>query len=701
MNIYLNLMLFVGFIGFLLSLTMVVMQSKLTKKGKVTPLSTLSFIVTSMVLTIGAVAPRIPVVTPLEAVPALQVRDANHLKDLITLSMTKRNDGVALTPGVQEDTAASSNTSDSGNSFIDTNVQVEGIKEGDVVKTDGDFIYYASRWDSKIRVMAVAADNQVSYVRTIELQTETETIYTDSMYLTEDYVVVIGYRYTLSSTCATEDDNGDVYFCADFHWWQPTGSVILIDRTTYEIVYTLQTDAAFIDHRIVPVMEGNTIIQETLYLVGHYYFYNLEDAAKLAPTYIENDGDAQVLPFEAMHYIQGDNLYAMTTFTGIPLLENPTEISFNSQGILGTSPDYKKLFVNQDHLYLAQSNYLWEEPVSYQTTTLLQFDLQVEAGTLILKTVGTIRGIAVNQFALDEYQGYFRIATTDTVWNMRANEWWWSLENRTIKNRLYVLQALEDGTFGMVALIEEGLGKPGESIMSVRFQGPLAYVVTFLRTDPLYIIDLTNPALPEIREEIVLPGFDTYQHPWGDEGLIGLGYDADENGMLKGMKLSAYDVREGESDVIQTFLISDYITNAMDENAESVWGWTWAEALWDHRAITVSVEHGIFAFAVNAYSYQRQTQTSDDETGRDVWYNYEFTYHSLYFVFSIDFDAEEPIQLLTTIEHPTSDIGYVQVDRGVIINDVIHTLSNQQMISFDMTTQTILQSLTFPEYLQA
>jgi hypothetical protein len=284
---------------------------------------------------------------------------------------------------------------------------------------------------------------------------------------------------------------------------------------------------------------------------------------------------------------------------------------------------------------------------------------------------------------------------------MRANEWWWSLENRTITNRLYILQALGDGTFGMVALIEEGLGKPGESIMSVRFQGPLAYVVTFLRTDPLYIIDLTNPTLPVIREEIVLPGFDTYQHPWRDEGLVGLGYDADENGMLTGMKLSAYDVREGESDVLQTFLISDYIMNSMDENTELVWGWTWAEALWDHRAITVSVDHGIFAFAVNAYSYQRQVQTSDDETERDVWYNYEFTYHSLYFVFSIDFDAEQPIQLLTTIEHPTSDIGYVQVDRGVIINDVIHTLSNQQMISFDMTTQTTLQSLTYPEYLQA
>jgi uncharacterized secreted protein with C-terminal beta-propeller domain len=266
-----------------------------------------------------------------------------------------------------------------------------------------------------------------------------------------------------------------------------------------------------------------------------------------------------------------------------------------------------------------------------------------------------------------------------------------------ITNRLYILEDLKDGTFGITGLLEEGLGKPNESIMSVRFQGPLAYVVTFLRTDPLYIIDLTNPTNPAIREEIVLPGFDTYQHPWGEDHILGFGYDADDNGQLKGMKLSAYDVREGQSDVIQTYLLTEAIFDGIPEEDRLSWQWAWSEALWDHKAMTVSVDHGIFAFAVNA-NQQEFIQSNNTTNSLTEEGFYEFSYHSYYFIFSIDFTDAMPIQLIEKIEHPSSSIGYVQVDRGVIINDFMHTFSNQQMISYNLETKTTFQSLLFPEY---
>lgn len=705
MNNILNLMIFVGFLGFLIALAYLMVNRNTLKKVKIRITPFVGLVVSSSLLLVGTLTPKTNDPIPLQPVGVNQVRDESHLRNLLQSANESRGEftGV-LTPGVAEDSTANSEQTNKDNSFVDTNSQVAGVKEGDVVKTDGEFIYYASRWDSKVRVMSVDNQNLVTYVTTIELNTEDETVYTDSMYLTDDYLIIIGYRYNLTqSSCATEDENGDVYFCADFVWWQPTGSVMMIDRTTLEIVYSLQTDAAFIDHRIVPLMDGETIVQETLFLVGHYYFYSYQQGQELRPSYIENDGEKAYMPYTSMTYINEDNLYAMTTLTGIPLVAEPTALTYRTSGYLGTTPDYKKLYVNFEHLYLAQSNYVWEEPESYQTTTILKFNLGIETGDLTLVAVGTIRGMAINQFALDEFEGYFRIATTDTVWDWRAGEWWWSWENRTITNRLYVLSDLEDGTFGMVALIEEGLGKPGESIMSVRFQGPLAYVVTFLRTDPLYIVDLSDPLNPVIREEIVLPGFDTYQHPWGDNQLIGLGYDANQEGQLTGMKLSAYSTLEGESDVIQTLNFSQYLLDDMAENEGEVWGWSWAEALWDHRAITVSVEDGIFAFAVNAYSYHlvEDVTTDEGEDGEvrtDVYYQYTFTYHSYYFIFKIDFAQAEPITLIEKVEHPTSELGYVQVDRGVMINQVIHTLSNQQMISYDITTDSILQSLVFPEY---
>jgi len=200
-----------------------------------------------------------------------------------------------------------------------------------------------------------------------------------------------------------------------------------------------------------------------------------------------------------------------------------------------------------------------------------------------------------------------------------------------------------------------------------------------------------------IREEIVLPGFDTYQHPWGEDFVLGFGFDADEQGQLQGMKLSAYDVREGQSDVMQTYLLTEAIFDGIAEEDRSSWQWAWSEALWDHKAITVSIDHGIFAFAVNAYQQTFiNAEQGDDSRGEYGYYN--FSYHSYYFIFAIDFTSSTPIQLIERIEHPTSSVGYVHVDRGVIINQVMHTFSNRQMISYDLDTKTIAQTLLFPEY---
>jgi hypothetical protein len=403
------------------------------------------------------------------------------------------------------------------------------------------------------------------------------------------------------------------------------------------------------------------------------------------------------MPYASMAFVDEDNLYAMTTFTGIRLQENPDAIEYESSGYLGASPDFKKLYVNASHLYLAQSNQLWEDPQSYQTTTIFKFALDVPAATLTLTTVGTVRGVAVNQFALDAYENYFRIATTETMWDWRSDAWWWAWESRSITNRLYVLEDANDGTFVMVGLIDEGLGKPNESIMSARFQGTLAYVVTFFMTDPLYVIDLSDPTNPVIREEIVLPGYDTYQHPWGEDFLLGFGFDADDDGRLTGMKLSAYDVSEGQSDVIQTYLLNEAIFAGIPLEDRLGWHGSWSEALWDHKAITVSVAHGIFAFAVNAYQHSYvQPETGDDSRSEEGYY--EFSYHSYFFIFAIDFTQASPIQLLEKIEHPSSEVGFVQVDRGVIINDVVHTFSNQQMISYHLGNNAIHQTLWFPEY---
>lgn len=608
------------------------------------------------------------------------------------------------TPGVAEDgaTAESSST----NSFVDTNVQVQGIQEGDIVKTDGNFIYYASPWSSTIRVFSVSTSNVVSEVTSIQLQTETDTIYTDSMYLTERYLVVIGYRYDLTNYagCMEVDEAGNDVFCDYFPFWQPTGSVIFINRDTYQIDYSLRTDAAFMDHRIVPEFDANgQLLQETLFLVGHnYFYYNYHDqTAELRPYFIENEGDKVYLDYEDMYYFENSYIYGMTTLVGIPLLADAEAITYSASAYLGAIADYKKVYVNFDSLYLAQSNYHWDETTSYQTTTLSKFSLNVMEATLEFEAVINLLGTAINQFALDEYEGYFRIATTNETYTYTNTDTWiWSNENRTITNRLYILEDDGEGSFTTIAVLEEGLGKPGERIYSVRFEGPIAYIVTFERIDPLYIIDLSDPLNPSFRSEIVLPGFDTYQHPWSEDHLIGIGYNVDEEtGWMGGMKITAYDVGEDARE-LQTLNISEYVQQSLPDDLDMTWSFAYSEALWNHKAILVSPEENVFGFAVNAWAGgYRLTDSSepstDDETRDEGTYEYFYEYHSLYFLFRFDFTTDEPIVEPIIIEHPTSEVDYVQVDRAVMINDVIHTLSNRQIVSYSLSQAAIIQTLVY------
>jgi uncharacterized secreted protein with C-terminal beta-propeller domain len=635
-----------------------------------------------MLATLSLVSPNNPQSSLLVNHDISTVRNGLKLESLINETENRGRIGSTVFdgPGVAESTGSSNTTENDSNSYVDTNSQVDGIKEGDIVKTDGNFIYYASRFQSSIKVMSVSSSDEISLLDDIDLHAEGKQVYTDSLYLTPDYLIVIGYQYDLqSSNCVGYDEVGDAVFCDFFQWWQPTGSVLVIDRATLDIAYRLTTDSAFIDHRLIPHYdEVGELESETLLLIGHKYLYQEDN---YQPQFVEN-GTSYSMSYDAMYYVENDDIYAMTTFVTIPFIEG-TPITYQASALLGTTADYKKMYVNHERLYITQSNYHWTTTMSYQTTTLTQFDFNFEEGHLTFIASASVFGVAINQFALDEYDGYFRLATTETRWTYSSDDMFWSESNRTITNRLYVLQLSLSNEFVLISYLDEGLGKPNELIMSVRFNETKAYIVTFLRTDPLYIIDLSNPEQPTITSEIELPGFDTYQHIWPNDKLIGIGYQADENGMTTGMKVTAYDVGENALE-LQTLEIGDYIKDAFRAQ-NTTWTYSYSEALWDHRAILVSAEKNIFAFAVNAYSY-----------GYDVIEDaYTSEYHSFYFIFSIDFTSNEPLGIPTIIEHPASALDYVNVDRGVMINDVIHTLSNHQVISYSVIEKRVIQTLSF------
>jgi inhibitor of cysteine peptidase len=526
--------------------------------------------------------------------------------------------------------------------FIDTNVQVEGVQEADIIKTDGNTIYYAARYQNKIRVIDVGLNHLV----TIRDEIELDDFYVDNMFLTKDYLVLIGYHYGYEYT---PYDRGEFIDVMPGFYMIYSGSIIILDIHTLDEVYRLETDGFYYDYRL---------IDDVLFLVSRKNLYNDE----LRPMFKETkDGQTQTtyLGYDQIYYFNDVPIYSMTVMTSIKLHEN---FKISSQAFLS---DVSSIYVSKNAIYTVFNYYkydqvLWETVGTWsdeQKAQIIKYDLDIESGTIDYVGQKIILGHVYNQFWMDEYEGYFRVV---------SNQW------NPVLNRLYVLKESQDtDELELVSLIDEDLGKPNERVMSVRFNRHLAHVVTFEQIDPLYTIDLSDPYQPEFIGDIEMPGFSTYLHPWLlDHNLIGLGFDADSNGFITGLKLSAFDTNLSDP-------LYEYILGSGDPDTIQ---YSYSEAHYNHKALLVSAEHGIIAFPVMSFIYNQL--------------NYYYEYRSQYFIFQIDFTKEQVISDPIIISHDLSE-NYYPVERGVYIDGVIYTVSYQQIISYHLTNQAILENIRF------
>ncbi|HOI84734.1 MAG TPA: beta-propeller domain-containing protein [Acholeplasmataceae bacterium] len=543
---------------------------------------------------------------------------------------------------------------DPSRDFIGTNNQVEGVEESDIVKTDGNMIYYASRYQNQVRIFTIELDGEATLDETLDLG----DLYTDSMFLTDEYLIIIGYTYTVSPY-----KYDATYDMVEWAYVTYTGSVVIYDRDTLEVAYDLQTDANFYQYRL---------IDNALFLVGNKYIQNDE----FRPTFTEKvDGDetTSFLDYDQIYYFDDVPVYGMTVFTGIDL----DDFDINSKAFLG---NVNQIYADVDTLYttfsFTKTNGFIDGWLGYTTQTqIMKFNLNTTDATFEYVGQGIVDGYVENQYWMDEYDNYFRVVTSS--WN-------------PITNRLYVLsESSVDDELNIVGSITSGLGKINETVKSVRFNGEQAFVVTFEQTDPLYTIDLSNPTDPKIISAIEEPGYSTYLHVWNDEGtqLIGFGFTADSNGRVTGLKISAYDNRQTEP-------LETYQLNATNE--EGTWSYSYSEASYNPKALMISPDHGIIAFPVMSW-----TMTQVD------LYEYEYTYVSQFLIFYIDFSNEDHIiSDPIVIEHPESPY-YFGIERGIYISqdepqafEQVYTFSNMGMVSYDLLTGQVVQTIPFelPEW---
>jgi len=221
---------------------------------------------------------------------------------------------------------------------------------------------------------------------------------------------------------------------------------------------------------------------------------------------------------------------------------------------------------------LSQPTTELSQPTTEPDSTTVPADVQGPPPTLIHQfhldggtdatyvASGEVEGRLLNQFAMSEYNGDLRVATTTDNWGNFGDQ---------SESTVYVLRP--NGTDLEVISSISGLGK-GEQIQAVRFIDNIGYVVTFRQTDPLYVLDLTDPANPVLDGELKIPGYSAYLHPVGDGLLLGVGQDATEDGRTTGTQLSLFDVSNpADPQRISTLAIGGQSQAEWDHQAFLFW----------------------------------------------------------------------------------------------------------------------------------
>ncbi len=200
------------------------------------------------------------------------------------------------------------------------------------------------------------------------------------------------------------------------------------------------------------------------------------------------------------------------------------------------------VYSSTDRLYVATTDGGWNSPRPIDSrrpreqemrTRIHAFDVTGRNDSPYVAT-GSVPGFLLGRWALSEHQGKLRIATTTGQP--------WAPPEQTPNSQSSVVVLAERGDELRKIGSVSGLGK-GETIRAVRWFDDIAAIVTFRQTDPLYLVDLADPANPAVRGELKIPGYSAYLHPVGGDRLLGVGQDADSTGRVTGLQVSSFDLR--------------------------------------------------------------------------------------------------------------------------------------------------------------
>jgi uncharacterized secreted protein with C-terminal beta-propeller domain len=573
--------------------------------------------------------------------------------------------------------------------YSETNLQVAGVQEADIIKTDGEYIYALSTEYLYIVKAEKGVLTLVSKIRHLS-EEENGTASFFEMYISGDKLIALkqNYQYMLydklllgegSDDVVAPDDPGTVTEPGDDgNSTEPNPGTepgtdpnpgtdpdpgLTPEPVPIDIMPIFPTDSGNVTAVIFDISDqsnptkisqlgqkggyvSSRMVDDYLYLITNYYVYpavmEKQDVTSYIPTTAKEGEEEQPVKPEDIYIAPNPETSSYVTISGIDINNSGDFVS--TKAILGSASN---VYASLENLYVTNYDGVTEDGYFKDKTAIIKFG--IKDGVVKQLATGSVYGTIINQFSMDEFNGYFRIATTQYQYKAFSDgdTTGISTDEGGISNALFVL----DQNLDIVGQIKD-LAK-GEQIYSVRFDGETGYVVTFKQMDPLFAIDLTKPSNPVVLSALKIPGFSEYMQPFGDGLLFGLGKEATEEGMITGLKISMFDVSDKTevTEIDKAILTGNYM---------------WTEASWNHKSILVSPERGLIGFA---------------------------SYDS-YFVYRYDKDNGFTLLKQLKLGNATYEMGFnYGTMRGLYIDETMYVFTGSEVVSMDMVNYNVIDTL--------
>jgi len=613
--------------------------------------------------------------------------------------MDSRTKAVSQEAGTSAPSAAPT-TANGAADYSQTNVQVSGVDEADFVKNDGKYIYMIQ--SNKLLIINALDPKNSDIISTTDLP---KNYYASNIFLYGDKLIVLAQsneqsyyfrKYdimpqpnyepltkvmiydvsnrkdpTVSKELSVSGDyfqsrmiDNIVYLVAVKYAQTPVRPPIIYaaDTKITPNIYYFDNNEESYNYNTIMSVDVNTesVVDSQVYLLGYSNTMMMsQDNIYIA---------YQKQPYRCWGFYCRNSDYDRARFVDVvvPLLQGT--LKTDVQNILNSKASedeqwnsisdvldtfYKdvendpKLQDQYDSMISDISSALDE----YDTKQLLEksktiiHKIAVNNGKLSYVAKGEVDGRLLNQYSLDESNGYLRLATTIDLWTNTG---------RRNYNNVYVLNK----NMGVAGKLEKLANN--ESIYATRFVGDKLYMVTFRQIDPFFVIDLSDPTSPKVLGRLKIPGYSSYLHPISDNLILGIGKETGTNEWggvtTQGVKISLYDV----SDFEHPKEVTKYEIGMAGSDSP---------ILYDPKAFLYSATKGIFVVPISEV-------TAINKAG----YVYDYRYWDGAYVFKI---SNNGFELLGKVKHDSRSSSYynwwdqASVTRSLYMDDALYTISNK------------------------